>query len=139
MLAEWKKHFVVNDNMHQVDCTILTPESVLRASGHMAKFADMMVKDVKTNESFRVDHLLKSEIQKHLKKGGKKVNADLVAELSETLNKIETGQLNNPSDIDSIIKKLNIKSPLTKNELTNATPFNLMFQSYIGTNENKKW
>ena len=29
-----------------------------RASGHVERFADLMVKDVKTGECFRADHLL---------------------------------------------------------------------------------
>ena len=32
---------------------------VFRTSGHVDKFADYMVKDVKTGECFRADHLLK--------------------------------------------------------------------------------
>ncbi len=31
----------------------------LRTSGHVAKFQDYMVRDVKTNECYRADHLLK--------------------------------------------------------------------------------
>lgn len=32
-----------------------------RTSGHVDKFADYMVKDVKNGECFRADHLLKGE------------------------------------------------------------------------------
>ena len=37
----------------QVDCTVLTPEPVLAASGHVERFADLMVKDLKNGECFR--------------------------------------------------------------------------------------
>lgn len=33
-----------------------------RTSGHVDKFADYMVKDVKNGECFRADHLLKGEL-----------------------------------------------------------------------------
>ena len=32
--------------MLEVDCTMLTPETVLKASGHVDRFADLMVKDM---------------------------------------------------------------------------------------------
>ncbi|KAA0186455.1 hypothetical protein HAZT_HAZT011499 [Hyalella azteca] len=44
LLAEWHKHFVLQEHMLKVSCSILTPEPVLRASGHVDKFADYMVK-----------------------------------------------------------------------------------------------
>lgn len=44
LLAEWHKHFVIQERMLKVNCSILTPEPVLKASGHVDKFADYMVK-----------------------------------------------------------------------------------------------
>ncbi|KAG0720964.1 Glycine--tRNA ligase [Chionoecetes opilio] len=44
ILAEWHKHFVIQERMLKVNCSILTPEPVLKASGHVDKFADYMVK-----------------------------------------------------------------------------------------------
>ena len=32
--------------------------SICRVSGHVERFADLMVKDLKTGECFRADHLL---------------------------------------------------------------------------------
>ena len=43
---------------------MLTPETVLKASGHVDKFADLMVKDVKNGECFRLDHLIKAHLEK---------------------------------------------------------------------------
>jgi glycyl-tRNA synthetase len=123
--------------MLQIDCSILTPEIVLRASGHLAKFSDVMVRDSKTNESYRVDHLLKSELEKLIK--DKNGANKLVAELKDILKKIEKSEISNMADIDSTITKYSVKSPSTGNSLTNATPFNLMFQSQIGANINHKW
>ena len=50
--------------MLEVDCSMLTPEPVLKASGHVDKFADLMVKDLKNGECFRLDHLIKAQLEK---------------------------------------------------------------------------
>ncbi|MBE7182654.1 MAG: glycine--tRNA ligase, partial [Terriglobus roseus] len=44
----WRKHFVLEEDMLEVDCTMLTPHEVLKTSGHVDKFADWMCKDPKT-------------------------------------------------------------------------------------------
>ena len=59
LLAAWRNFFVLEDQMLEVDCTVLTPETVLAASGHVERFADLMVKDLKNGECFRLDHLIK--------------------------------------------------------------------------------
>ena len=43
---------------------MLTPETVLKASGHVDKFADLMAKDTKNGECFRLDHLIKAALEK---------------------------------------------------------------------------
>lgn len=117
--------------MLEVDCSILTPELVLKASGHLSKFSDIMLRDVVTNDSFRADHLIKAELEKTIKKSksNKSIN---VEEAKQTMIKIENGQFSNLNEIDDIVRKYKIKSPTTGNELSNATPFNLMFQTQIG-------
>lgn len=42
-------------------CVSLFTHVFPRTSGHVDKFADYMVKDVKNGECFRADHLLKGE------------------------------------------------------------------------------
>jgi glycyl-tRNA synthetase len=49
----------LEENMLEVDCPCVTPEVVLKASGHIEKFTDLMVKDEKTGTCYRADHLLK--------------------------------------------------------------------------------
>ena len=44
------------------------PLNLLRASGHMEKFADVMVKDTQTGECFRADHLIKDYFEAELAK-----------------------------------------------------------------------
>jgi glycyl-tRNA synthetase len=38
----WRKHFVLEEDMLEVDCSVLTPHEVLKTSGHVDKFADWM-------------------------------------------------------------------------------------------------
>lgn len=53
LLALWRQHFVLEDGILQIECTTLTPYPVLKTSGHVDKFEDLMVKDVKTGECYR--------------------------------------------------------------------------------------
>ena len=52
--------------MLEVDTTIMTPAPVFEASGHVARFADWMVKDTKTGEVLRADHLVKNALEARL-------------------------------------------------------------------------
>ena len=47
----------------QVECPAVTPEAVLKASGHVDRFTDFMVTDMKTGECHRADHLLKAALE----------------------------------------------------------------------------
>lgn len=64
MLHLWRRFFVLADQMHEIDCPALTISPVFKASGHIDRFSDFLVKDVVTNECFRVDHLIKSHLQR---------------------------------------------------------------------------
>ncbi|XP_069944950.1 glycine--tRNA ligase-like isoform X4 [Cherax quadricarinatus] len=133
MLAEWQKHFVIQERMLKVNCSILTSEVVLKASGHVDKFADYMVKDVKTGECFRLDHLIKQHFEKKLSE--KKTSQ----EERETINrKITLLDGMTMEEMDRIVKQYDMKSPLTGNDLSDAMEFNLMFPIYIGPSGNLK-
>ena len=56
--ALWRDHFAIEDGLLEIDCTCVTPEPVLKASGHVDKFTDLMVKDTVTGDCFRADKLL---------------------------------------------------------------------------------
>ncbi|KIK10522.1 hypothetical protein PISMIDRAFT_20321, partial [Pisolithus microcarpus 441] len=60
IIAEWRRHFIVEDHMLELDTTIITPASVFETSGHVARFADWMVKDEETGDVLRADHLVKN-------------------------------------------------------------------------------
>ncbi|KAJ9494971.1 Glycine--tRNA ligase 1, mitochondrial [Exophiala xenobiotica] len=151
----WRKHFVLEEDMLEVDCTMLTPEAVLKTSGHVDKFADWMCKDPKSGEIFRADHLVEQVLEARLKADkdarGQTVEVDeakeakkkkkikdikieklddaVLQEYEETLAKIDNY---GGDELGELIKKFNIKGPTTGAELDPPKAFNLMFQTQIG-------
>eukprot|EP00955_Chlamydomonas_euryale_P007162 75816-Chlamydomonas_euryale.AAC.6 len=59
----WRQHFVLEENMLELECPAVTPEVVLKASGHVERFTDFMVTDTKTGECYRADHLLEHHLE----------------------------------------------------------------------------
>ena len=55
----WREHFILEENLLEISGTCLTPEIVLKTSGHVDKFTDYAVKDVKTGQCFRADKVIK--------------------------------------------------------------------------------
>ncbi|KAA8580735.1 hypothetical protein FQN60_013693 [Etheostoma spectabile] len=131
ILQAWRQHFIQEEQILEIDCTMLTPEPVLKTSGHVDKFADYMVKDVKNGECFRADHLLKAHLQKLM--SDKKCTAEKKAEMEEV-----TTQMDNytQQELTDLFVKYNVKSPTTGNDLTPPISFNLMFQTSIGPGGN---
>ena len=66
IINEWRKHFIVEEAMLELDTTIMTPAPVFETSGHVARFADWMVKDSKTGDVLRADHLVKNVLTQRL-------------------------------------------------------------------------
>ena len=123
----WREHFILEENLLEISGTCLTPEIVLKTSGHVDKFTDYAVKDAKTNQYFRADKLIKEWVEKEKKK--KKVKPERIAELEDLANKCDNFE---EKDIDEAIEKFKIKCPDTGNELTKSFKFNLMFETQIG-------
>ncbi|CAI5494580.1 unnamed protein product [Closterium sp. Naga37s-1] len=128
VLAFWRQHFVLEENMLEVDCPCVTPDAVLRASGHVDKFTDLMVKDVKTQACYRADHLLKDHLGELLEK-----EVTMAPERREEIKHVlavldEYGA----EELDGKLKEFGVKAPDTKNDLSAPYPFNLMFSTAIG-------
>lgn len=127
LLHTWRQFFVLEEHMLEVDCSILTPEPVLKTSGHVDRFADLMVKDVKTGECFRLDHLIKAHLEKIA--ADKKTSAEVKAECQDIVVKLD-GMTK--AEMAAVMEKFSMKSPLTGNDLTEPIEFNLMFATQIG-------
>ncbi|KAJ4834808.1 hypothetical protein Tsubulata_013976 [Turnera subulata] len=128
VLAFWRQHFVLEENMLEVDCPCVTPEVVLKASGHVDKFTDLMVKDEQTGTCYRADHLLKDFCNDKLQKD-LSISSEVAAELKHVLAVLDDLSA---EQLGEKIKQYGIKAPDTKNPLSDPFPFNLMFQTSIG-------
>ncbi|XP_063901942.1 glycine--tRNA ligase isoform X1 [Zophobas morio] len=127
LLQAWRQFFILEEQMLEVDCSILTPEPVLKASGHVDRFADLMVKDINTGECFRLDHLIKAHLEKIV--ADKKTTDDIKADCKDIIVKLD-GM--NKEEMAGVMQKYKMKSPLTGNDLTEPIEFNLMFGTQIG-------
>ncbi|GAB0131969.1 Glycine--tRNA ligase 1, mitochondrial [Epichloe bromicola] len=153
----WRKHFVLEEDMLEVDCTVLTPHEVLKTSGHVDKFADWMCKDPKNGEILRADHFVEAILEARLngdkeargqqvvekddpKKKKKKAKSEavklddaVVKEYEEVLARIDN--YDGPQ-LGELIKKYDLKNPATGVLPSDPVAFNLMFQTSIGPNSN---
>ncbi|KAM5444767.1 Glycine--tRNA ligase 1, mitochondrial [Microsporum ferrugineum] len=155
----WRKHFVLEEDMLEVDTSMLTPHDVLKTSGHVDKFADWMCKDPKTGEIFRADHLVEEVLESRLKgdkeargqkvvvdeekdaKRKKKVKETKVVKLDDavvTIYEEVLAQIDNYDgpELGALIVKYDIRNPATNGELLPPVSFNLMFQTAIGPSSN---
>ncbi|KAK4790054.1 hypothetical protein SAY86_017358 [Trapa natans] len=128
VLSFWRQHFVLEENMLEVDCPCVTPEVVLKASGHVDKFTDLMVKDLKTGTCYRADHLLKDFCNEKLQKD-LTISTEKAAEFKLVLATLDDLS---SEELGAKIKEYGIVAPDTKNPLSDPYPFNLMFQTSIG-------
>lgn len=156
VVEQWRRHFVLEEDMLEVDSPAVTPHDILKTSGHVDKFADWMCKDPKSGEIFRADHLVKEVLEARLKGDkearGQKVVVDeekeakkrkkksqetkavklddaVVQEYEETLAKIDN--YDGP-ELGALITKHGIKNPGTGGDVLPPVAFNLMFETMIG-------
>ena len=101
---------------------MITPESVLRASGHVAKFSDLAVRDSATGESFRLDALLTAELNR------RKDDTALAA----LLRRVERAEVNDMSEVERELATLKVVSPKSGAPLSRAAHVNLMFGTNVG-------
>ncbi|TIB93831.1 glycyl-tRNA synthetase [Wallemia mellicola] len=155
ILDAWRKHFIIEEEMLEVDTTAVTLGEVLKTSGHVDKFTDWMTRDTKTGDIFRADHLIEAVLEARLKgdkeargvqqteqpkedekKKKKKVKSTAVKLDDAVVQQYETilAQIDNfdGEGLADLIAKHTIKSPETQNDLTKPVEFNLMFESSIG-------
>jgi len=107
IIQKWREFYVIGEGFFEIDSPTITPEEVLRASGHVDHFVDAMVECQKCGEAFKV--------------------ADLVRE--RTGKDIE----GTPKDgMEQFIKKHNMRCPDCGGELGKVFDFNAMFRTAIG-------
>lgn len=105
----WRNYFLgLDDNYFEIDTANIMHENVFKASGHLEKFADIVVYCRKCGFKERADHLVEQKLKQRAE--GFSV---------EELNKI--------------IQKNKLKCPTCNAELGNALPMNMMFPVQLGT------
>ena len=102
----WIREFVVKDGLHLIDAPAIGPEMVYRASGHLEKFTDYMVRCEKCGHAFRADELIKDFV-----------------DVPESLS---------PEEIERVIKNEDIVCPDCGGALGHVEEFHLMFSTRIG-------
>lgn len=162
----WRKHFILEEDMLEVDCTMLTPYEVLKTSGHVDKFSDWMCRDLKTGEIFRADHLVEEVLEARLK-GDKEArglvkdaNADAQEDADKKKRKKKVKEIKAVKLEDEVVKeyeeilakidgysgeelgelmvKYKIGNPTTGETLEAPRAFNLMFETAIGPSNQLK-
>jgi len=114
-------------NMLEMECTCLTPEPVLKTSGHVDRFTDLMVKDTETGECFRADKLLEDAIDSLIDN-----NPTMSTEEKEDHLRIQRqADAFTPEEIDELLIKYECVGPSGK-PYSPSFPFNLMFKTSIG-------
>lgn len=154
----WRKHFILEEDMLEVDCTVLTPHEVLKTSGHVDKFADWMCKDPKNGEIMRADHFVEAILEARLK-GDKEARGERVEDKEEDPKKkkkkakseavkLEDGLVREYEEVlaridnydgpqlGELIRKYDLKNPTTGVLPSDPVSFNLMFQTSIGPSSN---
>lgn len=164
IIDAWRKHFILEEDMLEVEATMLTPYEVFKTSGHVDRFSDWMCKDLKSGEIFRADHLVEEVLESRLKgdklargenikdeeeddenkkKRKKKVKEikhvklddKVVEEYENVLAQIDG--YSGP-ELGELITKFEITNPGTGGKLEPPVEFNLMFDTAIGPSGNLK-
>ena len=97
----WRRHFILEENMSEIECTCITPEEVFINSGHVERFNDIMCRDTKTGECFRLDKYLETVLE-----SAQSIQSS--PELKQLL--IDVGSMN-IEQLKNVVLKYNIKSP----------------------------
>ncbi|SVA05751.1 uncharacterized protein METZ01_LOCUS58605 [marine metagenome] len=107
-LELWRRELVRRDKMIEIDGSQIMSKSVFDASGHLASFADPIVRCKKCKSTHRADKI--------------------IVEVSQ----IEIPESASLDEFDKTIVEKNIKCPKCNGDFENAKKFNMMFEVGIG-------
>lgn len=110
-LELWRRELVRRDGMLEIDGSQIMSKSVFEASGHLASFADPIIKCTKCKSTFRADRYISEFFKKEIPE-----SADV-------------------NEFDSVIEENNIKCSKCKGDFEKTRRFNMMFQVGIGPDE----
>jgi glycyl-tRNA synthetase len=136
ILSYWRDFFVIEDDILEIETTILTPHNVLKTSGHVDRFNDLMIKDGNSGKYHRADHLLEEILDYILNDDS--LTPELANEYKIIRAKADTYSC---EDLDDLLK---VKFKKKLQELhkdinvddSSCKPINLMFQTNIDPSSN---
>ena len=133
---KWWKAMTNNSNIVGLDSSIMVHPDVWEASGHIANFNDPMTDNKDTKKRYRIDDLLYQQKSKVI---------DALCEIlsienkndSDTLDKISHTLLQESDKYSNALESAEVIDPFSGNigKWTQATQFNLMFQTNSGPSE----
>lgn len=128
LIQQWRKHFVIEEALLEIEDTCIMQHQVLKASGHVDRFNDFIVKDVKDpSHFFRADKLLEEIMEKKLEEPG--ITEAQKKEFTVVMNQADAYSR---EEMMEVFARYKIKSPDSGNDLTDPEDFNLMFPTPIG-------
>ena len=107
LIDYWRRFFLKDDNIWEIDSSLLMHRKVFEASGHLKNFVDPITQCKKCKSIFRADHLIE----------------ELTGKFVEGLK---------PEELTKIIRENNLKCPKCGGELEDVRVFNLMFGTEVG-------
>jgi glycyl-tRNA synthetase len=128
LIKAWRHHFVIEENLMEIEDTCIMPHPVLKASGHVDRFNDFMVKDLNDESRFfRADKLLEDVMDAKLSEPG--VTDAQKTEYTSVRNQADAYS---KEEIAEVFRRYDIKAPETGSPLSDPYEFNLMFPTPIG-------
>ena len=107
-LELWRRELLRRDSMMEIDGSQIMSGSVFEASGHLASFADPIIKCQKCGLTTRADKTI------------------------QEIANITVPESAEPGEFDDIISRYGIRCPKCKGEFTKTERFNMMFKVGIG-------
>ena len=131
LVQMWRQHFVLEEGMLELDGPALTPDPVLRTSGHVDKFQDWMVRDTETAACYRADHLLRDALQARLDDPTLSA-ARSSAERQDMEHTLAHVDELTADELAAALRRFDVRAPDTNHPVSAPYSFNLMFQTQIG-------
>lgn len=113
ILDKWRRFYIIKEDCLEIDSPNIFPEDVLKASGHVDHFTDVMIECTSCEETYEVTNLVEEM-----------TGQDVEGQPKE--------------EIEEIINKNRISCPKCGGSLGNIHDFNTMFRTAIGPEEDRE-
>jgi len=110
-IREWRRRIVRNDDMLEIDGSVILPKIVFEASGHLSSLVDPIVQCTKCGTKIRAD---------------KYISEKTGLQIDERLS---------PEEFQNLILKYELHCPKCGGEFGKPTKFNMMFRVGVGAED----